>query len=77
MNFENPKDALSMMLVDKDYNGEYFNMTDYLFAAEIKKENYKARLSASGVGEKIAIIYLDIFGNERIEVKGIREFKRE
>jgi len=77
MNFENPKDALSMMLVDKDYNGEYFNMTDYLFADQIKKENYKARLSASGVGEKIAIIYLDIFGNERIEVKGIREFKRE
>jgi site-specific DNA-methyltransferase (adenine-specific)/adenine-specific DNA-methyltransferase len=77
MNFENPKDALSMMLVDKDYNGEYFNMTDYLFADQIKKENYKARLSASGIGKKIAIIYLDIFGNERIEVKGIKEFKRE
>ncbi len=74
--FKDPKDALSMVLIDRDYNGKYFNMTDYLFADEIKKENYKIRIPAIKIGEKVCIIYLDVFGNERIEVKGIKEFKR-
>jgi len=77
VNFDDPKEALSMVLIDKDYNGKFFNMTDYFFADDIKKEGYKVRIPATKVGEKICIIYLDIFGNERIEVKGIKEFKRE
>ena len=76
MEFKDPKDALSMVLIDKDYNGKYFNMTDYFFADDIKKEGYKVRIPSIKIGDKICIIYLDIFGNERIEVKGIKEFKR-
>jgi len=75
--FKDPKDALSMVLIDKDYNGKFFNMTDYFFADNIKKESYKVRIPATKVGEKVCIIYLDIFGNERIEVKEINDFKRE
>ncbi|MGB9708362.1 MAG: site-specific DNA-methyltransferase [Candidatus Pacearchaeota archaeon] len=74
--FKDPKEALSMVLIDKDYKSKYFNMTDYFFADEIKKEGYKIRITADKLGEKVCIIYLDIFGNERIEVKGIKEFKR-
>jgi site-specific DNA-methyltransferase (adenine-specific)/adenine-specific DNA-methyltransferase len=74
--FEDPKEALSMVLVDRDYNGKFFNMTDYFFADDIKKEGYKVRIPATKVGEKVCIIYLDIFGNERIEVKGIKEFRK-
>ncbi|MEM5799309.1 MAG: site-specific DNA-methyltransferase [Candidatus Aenigmatarchaeota archaeon] len=74
--FKDPKEALSMVLIDKDYNGRYFNMTDYFFADDIKKEGYKIRISAAKFGEKVCIIYLDIFGNERVEVKEIKEFKR-
>jgi site-specific DNA-methyltransferase (adenine-specific)/adenine-specific DNA-methyltransferase len=74
--FKDPKDALSMVLIDRDYNGKFFNMTDYFFADDIKKEGYKVRIPAEKVGEKVCIIYLDIFGNERIEVKEIKEFKR-
>lgn len=73
--FKDSKDALSMVLIDKDYDDNNFNMTDYLFADDIKKEKYTIRISASGVGQQICIIYLDIFGNERIEVKKINEFK--
>jgi site-specific DNA-methyltransferase (adenine-specific)/adenine-specific DNA-methyltransferase len=73
---KDPKDALSMVLIDKDYNGKFFNMTDYFFAEDIKKEGYKVRIPATNLGQKVCIIYLDIFGNERIEVKEIKEFKR-
>jgi len=74
--FKDPKDALSMVLVDKDYNGKFFNMTDYFFAEDIKKESYKVRIPATKLGQKICIIHLDVFGNERVEVKEIKEFKR-
>ena len=73
--FKDPKDALSMVFVDRDYNGEFFNMTDYFFADEIKKQDYKIRLP-SKAGKQIMIIYLDVLGNERIEVKKLSDFKR-
>lgn len=74
--FKDTKDALSMVFVDKNYNGSYFVMTDYLFADEIRKAGYKIRIHAEKTGEKICIIYLDIFGNERIEVKPLKDFKK-
>lgn len=74
--FNDPKEALSMVFIDKDYNDKYFNMTNYFFADEIKKAGYKIRVHADKVGKKICIIYLDVFGNERIEVKEIGEFRR-
>jgi len=74
--FEEPKDALSMVLVDRNYNGEYFNMSDHFFQDQIKEENWKVWIPAINVGKKIIIIYLDVFGNEAIEVKSINDFKR-
>ena len=74
--FEDPKDALSMVLVDKDYNGEYFNMSDYFFRDQIEKEGWKVKIPATDTGKKIIIIYLDVLGNERVEVKSINEFKK-
>ena len=73
--FKDPKEALSMVLIDRDYNGRYFNMTDHFFADDIKKEGYKVRIPATKVGERVCIIYLDIFGNERVEVKEVKEFR--
>jgi len=73
--FENPKDALSMVLVDRHYNGEYFNMTDYFFGKELKKEDWKLRIFDTSTGKQIMIIYLDIFGNERVEVRTPNDFK--
>lgn len=74
--FDDAKDALSMVMVDRDYNGRYFSMTDYFFADDIKKEGYKVRIPVNELGHKICVIYLDIFGNERIEVKESKEFER-
>jgi site-specific DNA-methyltransferase (adenine-specific)/adenine-specific DNA-methyltransferase len=73
--FKNPKDALSMVLMDRNYNGEYFNMTDYFFRKELEKEEWKARIPGQLTGKRIMIIYLDIFGNERVEVRSSEDFK--
>lgn len=75
IDFEDPKDALSMVLVDRNYNGNYFNMTDYFFKDQIEKEKWKARIPATKTGKKVMIIYLDVLGNEAIEVKSIKDFK--
>lgn len=74
--FKDPKDALSMVLVDTDYNGQYFNMTHRFFADEIKKAGYKIRISSPNLGQKIMIVYIDIFGNERVEVRLIKDFEK-
>jgi len=73
--FENPKKALSMVLVDGDYNNKYFNMTNYFFKDQIEKNNWKVKIPTINIGKKIMIIYLDILGNETIEVKSIEDFK--
>ncbi|NKQ38926.1 MAG: site-specific DNA-methyltransferase, partial [Methanosarcinales archaeon] len=74
--FKDPKDALSMVLVDTDYNCQYFNMTHRFFAEEIKKAGCKVSIRNPKLGEKIMIVYIDIFGNERVEIKSIKDFKK-
>lgn len=73
--FEDPRDALSMVLVDRNYNGKYFNLTDYFFQDQIKKEDWKVIIPSLKTGKKIMIIYLDVLGNERVEVKSINDFE--
>ena len=74
--FRDPKEALSMVLVDRDYNEKYFNMTDYFFKDEIEKEGWKVRIPDTTTGKQIMIIYLDVMGNERVEVKSVTDFKK-
>lgn len=76
MEFKDPKEALSMVFVDRNYNGEFFNMTDYFFGDDIKKQDYKINISEE-TGDRIMIIYLDVLGNESIEVKKISDFKKK
>lgn len=69
------KESLSMILVDRSYNGIYFNMTDYFFADIIRERSWKVTVPYLDNTKKIMIIYLDVLGNERIEVKDISNFK--
>jgi len=76
MEFKN-KEALSMILVDKNYNDKYFNMTNYFFKDDVEKNKWKIKFPVDNTGNKIAIIYLDVLGNERFEVKSIKDFKNK
>jgi len=68
--------ALSMVMIDYDYNGEYFDMDNKWFASELASSGYELRFAPDKVGEKMMIIYMDIYGNERKEVKSLKEFGR-
>ena len=76
--FEDPKkEALSMVMIDENYDGKVFDIDHYFFGDEIVKNNFKVTIAKEKVGSKIMIIYLDILGNERVEVKDIKDFKKK
>jgi len=67
--------ALSMVMIDYDFNGDYFDMDDKWFASDLAKNNYEIRFPAEKLTDKMMIIYMDVWGNERREVKRIKDFK--
>jgi len=76
--FEDPKkEALSMVMIDKDYDGKIFDMDYYFFNDEIVKNDFKVAFPLEKSGPKIMIIYLDVLGNEKVEVKDIKDFKKK
>jgi site-specific DNA-methyltransferase (adenine-specific)/adenine-specific DNA-methyltransferase len=68
--------ALSMVMIDYDFNGEYFDMDDKSFASDLEKNNYEIRINPQKIGEKTMIIYMDVYGNEKKEVKTLEDFKK-
>jgi site-specific DNA-methyltransferase (adenine-specific)/adenine-specific DNA-methyltransferase len=76
--FEDPKkEALSMVMIDKDYDAKVFDMDYYFFNDEIVKNDFKVIFPDEKAGPKIMIIYLDVLGNEKVEVKDIKDFKKK
>lgn len=73
-NFE----SLAMVLLDKDFDGQAFDMDEYYFAEDLlpkdeaTKEISLPEISKDECGEKLMIIYVDIFGNEFKEVFEIK-----
>ena len=75
--FEDPmKEALSMVMIDEKYNEKIFDMDHYFFNDEIVKNDFKVVFPKDKAGQKLMIIYLDILGNEKVEVKNINDFKK-
>jgi site-specific DNA-methyltransferase (adenine-specific)/adenine-specific DNA-methyltransferase len=74
LNLKN-KEALSMIMVDWDYNGKYFDLDKTYFADDLRKNNFEFSIPKNKVNEQIMIIYMDIFGNENREIKTIKDFK--
>lgn len=76
--FEDPKkEALSMVMIDKDYDGKVFDMDHYFFGDEIVKNDFKVAFPKDKAGQKLMLIYLDVLGNEKAEVKDIKDFKNK
>lgn len=78
-NFE----SLSMILIDRNFNGKEFVMSDFYFAADLlkteKKDDFEEiiqetlknqlelKIALADCGEKVCIKYIDIYGNEFTE----------
>ena len=67
--------VLSMVMIDYNFNREYFDMDDKWFASNLEKNNYEIRFPIEKLTEQMMIIYMDVYGNERKEIKGRKDFK--
>ena len=68
------RESLSMIMVDFNYDGDIFNLDKVYYASEIEKNSWKVFLPVEEIKKQVMIIYLDIYGNEYREIKGIEDF---
>lgn len=62
--FEN-FEALAMIVVDANFNGKEFIMSDFYFAEDLKRnETDELIVPLKSYGERIIVAFVDLFGNE-------------
>ena len=73
-----------MLMLDHDFDGEVFYLDEVFYAEDLKKNDYEARFDSNKIvganhdsPNQIMIIYIDIFGNEKREVKTLMDFKKK
>ena len=76
LHYEN-METLSMVMVDCDYDGKIFNFDDVFYAEDLKKQDYEIHFDSNKLDGQMMLIYIDIFGNEKREVKKLRDFRIE
>ena len=59
-NFE----SLSMVVIDDNFNGEDFMMSHCIFRDDIAESDNNLQIPLEKFGEKICVIFIDIYGNE-------------
>ena len=57
-------DALSMVMVDYDYNGKVFDLDKAFYASAIKDNKWKIELPVKEIKGDVMLVFLDIYGNE-------------
>jgi hypothetical protein len=57
-----------MVVIDDNFNDKDFMMSQCLFNEEIERIEDGLQIPIQNFGEKICVIYIDIFGNELKEV---------
>jgi len=65
-----------MVMVDYDYNGKIFDLDEVFYAEELKNQDYEIRFDPAKIKKQMMIIYCDIFGNEKREIKTLKDFKK-
>jgi len=59
-NFE----SLSMIVVDNNFNDKDFMMSDCFFSEDIESVDSSLQIPLKSTGDKICVIFIDIYGNE-------------
>ncbi|OGF27499.1 hypothetical protein A2242_04895 [Candidatus Falkowbacteria bacterium RIFOXYA2_FULL_47_9] len=57
-------DALSMVMVDYDYNGKVFDLDKAFYASAIKDSKWEIELPVKEIKGDVMLVFLDIYGNE-------------
>ena len=63
-NFE----SLSMVIIDENFNDKEFIMTECFFKEDFDQSADNLSIQLQSFGEKICVVYIDIYGNEFKEV---------
>lgn len=67
-------ETLSMVMLDSAFDGEVFDLDEVFYAEELKKDDYEVHFAENKIKGQIMIIYIDIFGNEKREIKAMSDF---
>lgn len=67
-------ESLSMVMLDYDFDWEVFDLDQVFYAEDLNKNGYEVRFAEEKVKGQIMVIYIDIFGNEKREVKTLSDF---
>jgi hypothetical protein len=70
---ENIED-LAMVMVDCNYDGEVFDLDLVLFAEDLAQSEWTISIPREASGDRLMVIYLDLYGNEHREVKAPADF---
>lgn len=57
-------DAISMVMVDFEYNGKVFDLDRVFYADSLKSNSWKIEFSVKDVTGDVMFVFLDIYGNE-------------
>lgn len=68
-------ETLSMVMLDYNFDGEVFDLDEVFYAENLKNNGYEVRFAEDKVKGQIMIIYIDIFGNEKREIKILKDFE--
>lgn len=67
-------ETFSMLLLDFDYDGEVFHLDACFFADQLERENWYAWFPKETIGANVMAIFMDIYGNEAVEVVSREKF---
>ena len=62
-------------MVDYDFDRKVFDLDDVFYAEDLRNEKYEIRFDPAKIDKRMMIIYCDIFGNEKREIKKLEDFK--
>lgn len=69
-------DSLAMVLVDFDYDHDIFDIDGIYYADDLISNGAQIAIPADKTGNDIMLVYIDIYGNERRELKTRSDFER-
>jgi len=61
-------ETLSMLMLDFDYDGKVFDLDAVFYAHQIEADDWQAWFPTEKVGEKLMVVFIDIYGNEAREL---------
>lgn len=66
---------LAMVLVDNDYDDEVFSLSAVHFAEDLERDEWRFVIPNAKAGERIMLVYVDLYGNEHREVRTSASFE--